>query len=547
MRGRWLKNPTARTADGSAINAVSLAAGVAGTWTLFLVGYAALSYAGNAEALGAFTTAVEVLLNLAACAAAGWLLRFHTGWRRIALALIAAASFSMTLTDLFWGLDVNIAGGVESNDYADLSFRIPFLIAVLCWLAFWSLVLLRQTARNISVVGLAALASLSAAAIAVFIIAYYPLLNVDTPGRIHVFVLVYASLELVALIICLGAAMLKTRGFPTLLALGTTLIVASDFVFNTGELTGTLASNEWAEVPWILAEVCIAAGVLAFHADSIRTYSQAADVIEDRELYAHNMIPVLLFAALFAAGVLAAFLLAGQTDIRVFSILVLTGVTVVAANRLARLHSEAVRSAVDDLSTHNESGLHHEAVLRAFGSYRPMLTLQSRLRRMQSSALKVSGGFTFNTADTWRPPKPRSLFFIMPYEKVWSDDVHRVVTDSASGVGWSVNRADHRFTEQDLLLNIWKELCRSECVIADITDHTPNVLYEIGLAHAVGKPIVLLVQKGHPIPFDLSVRRAVFYTASADGLAGLGAAVQRLLEGMDEERGPLSDAASQLH
>lgn len=40
-------------------------------------------------------------------------------------------------------------------------------------------------------------------------------------------------------------------------------------------------------------------------------------------------------------------------------------------------------------------------------------------------------------------------------------------------------------------------------IVADCTHRNPNVFYEIGLAHAIGKPTILLTQKSQDVPFDL--------------------------------------------
>jgi hypothetical protein len=51
-------------------------------------------------------------------------------------------------------------------------------------------------------------------------------------------------------------------------------------------------------------------------------------------------------------------------------------------------------------------------------------------------------------------------------------------------------------------------------VVAELTGRNPNVLYEVGMAHCLGKPVVLLCQTQGDIPFDLSTRRVVIYDAS---------------------------------
>ena len=64
--------------------------------------------------------------------------------------------------------------------------------------------------------------------------------------------------------------------------------------------------------------------------------------------------------------------------------------------------------------------------------------------------------------------------------------------------------------------------------MAEISTQNPNVFYELGYAHALRKPAILLVrrQEGQKMPFDVSGYRAIFYDDSIGGKK----AVERTLE-----------------
>ena len=47
-------------------------------------------------------------------------------------------------------------------------------------------------------------------------------------------------------------------------------------------------------------------------------------------------------------------------------------------------------------------------------------------------------------------------------------------------------------------------------VIADLTGHNPNVFYELALRHVTRKPLILIIQSGELIPFDVSGARAIY-------------------------------------
>lgn len=72
---------------------------------------------------------------------------------------------------------------------------------------------------------------------------------------------------------------------------------------------------------------------------------------------------------------------------------------------------------------------------------------------------------------------------------------------------------------------VWQGIRGADVVVADITGSNPNVFYEIGLAHALGKEVILISQDPDA-PFDVRASRRVHYDAAdLDGLrAQLGAA-----------------------
>jgi nucleoside 2-deoxyribosyltransferase len=59
---------------------------------------------------------------------------------------------------------------------------------------------------------------------------------------------------------------------------------------------------------------------------------------------------------------------------------------------------------------------------------------------------------------------------------------------------------------------VWRDIRRSDVVVADLTGLNPNVFYEMGLAHALGKTIILIKQKdAQRVPFDLGNHRYYEY------------------------------------
>ena len=70
-------------------------------------------------------------------------------------------------------------------------------------------------------------------------------------------------------------------------------------------------------------------------------------------------------------------------------------------------------------------------------------------------------------------------------------------------LGLTVARADEYLTARPIMSDVWAGLCGSGVIVADCTGRNPNVFYEIGVAHAIGKPVVLITENASDVPADL--------------------------------------------
>lgn len=114
-------------------------------------------------------------------------------------------------------------------------------------------------------------------------------------------------------------------------------------------------------------------------------------------------------------------------------------------------------------------------------------------------------------------PETTRCFIVMPFSLAWSDDVHQTLSASCKALGVLPMRGDDVFTPTDILVDIWHSINSADFVIADITGRNPNVLYELGIAHTLAKPVLIISQSASDIPIDLSTRRIIIYGQS-DGL-----------------------------
>ena len=55
----------------------------------------------------------------------------------------------------------------------------------------------------------------------------------------------------------------------------------------------------------------------------------------------------------------------------------------------------------------------------------------------------------------------------------------------------------------------------------NVTDNNPNVLYEVGIAHTLGRPVVPIAQAPASRPFDIAHHRILGYVPDAKGLTAM--------------------------
>jgi hypothetical protein len=105
-------------------------------------------------------------------------------------------------------------------------------------------------------------------------------------------------------------------------------------------------------------------------------------------------------------------------------------------------------------------------------------------------------------------------FVIMPFGPRWSKSVENSIQKALIECNFEYRRAD-KVTGRHIMLDvIWKSICECGLVVADVTDCNPNVLYELGLAEAIGKKIILISQTADPrkLAFDLLGLQLILYS-----------------------------------
>jgi hypothetical protein len=100
----------------------------------------------------------------------------------------------------------------------------------------------------------------------------------------------------------------------------------------------------------------------------------------------------------------------------------------------------------------------------------------------------------------------------MPFSPLSNLVFAAVISPLAQGAGYRVERADTTLNLRAIMQDVVRGLQEAALVIADLTGRNANVFYELGLAHVMDRPTLLLAQSTNDIPFDLKAYRTVIYS-----------------------------------
>ena len=109
------------------------------------------------------------------------------------------------------------------------------------------------------------------------------------------------------------------------------------------------------------------------------------------------------------------------------------------------------------------------------------------------------------------PEDKPSVFVLMPFDPEFDSIYDGVIKVALELAGLSVKRADDIQNQRNILRDVFDGIVNSDLIVADLTNLNPNVFYELAIAHAVRKPVILITQNMDEVPFDLKPYRLIEY------------------------------------
>ncbi len=131
---------------------------------------------------------------------------------------------------------------------------------------------------------------------------------------------------------------------------------------------------------------------------------------------------------------------------------------------------------------------------------------------------------------------PKLVSVMMPFEGSLRG-VFDAIRAAAAAQGMTCQRADDIWIHSAVIQDVFSLLYRSFIVVCDFTGRNPNVFYEAGIAHTLGKHVIPITQSAEDIPFDLRHHRYLRYLNNGEGRAQLQTDVGKRIAQLLTQRG----------
>jgi CheY-like chemotaxis protein len=208
-------------------------------------------------------------------------------------------------------------------------------------------------------------------------------------------------------------------------------------------------------------------------------------------------------------------------------------------NQEPPFHLAIIDIVLDECNTKNEDGLRLIEELRKMARYPEVIVVtgystMARTRR----AFKQLAVFdyvekypfdhvTFRQAVREAVNKAESrlhsfVFVLMPFAEAYLAIYVQVVKKVVESRGIGCVRADDFFKPRRIMDDVRRCIRDATFLIADLSGRNPNVFYEVGLAHAIGKTVLLLTQSIDDVPPKLREVRNIVYADTLEGAEQLG-------------------------
>lgn len=113
----------------------------------------------------------------------------------------------------------------------------------------------------------------------------------------------------------------------------------------------------------------------------------------------------------------------------------------------------------------------------------------------------------------------RLCFVLMPFDEKFNPLYENILKNVIENEEFGLNckRADEIFGTRSIIEDMWEHIKKARILVAELSGRNPNVFYELGVAHAMNKDVILITQTLEDVPFDLRHYRCIVYEDSISG------------------------------
>lgn len=104
----------------------------------------------------------------------------------------------------------------------------------------------------------------------------------------------------------------------------------------------------------------------------------------------------------------------------------------------------------------------------------------------------------------------RMVFVLTPFHPKYQEQ-YDVIKSVCEKSGFRCIRGDEQKFSSDIFPHVLKNIVKARLIIANLTGRNPNVLYELGLAHALDKTTIIVSKLLDDIPVDIKSKKIVTF------------------------------------
>ena len=130
------------------------------------------------------------------------------------------------------------------------------------------------------------------------------------------------------------------------------------------------------------------------------------------------------------------------------------------------------------------------------------------------------------------------VFVLMPFAEKYTTFYEQVIKTTIENMNLLCKRADDFFGPRRIMKDIYRCIEDSKFILADFSGRNPNVFFEVGISHALGKNVLQLTRTLADVPPKLQSTRCHIYSDTVSGAEKLRPVLESAIREMEDTNYP---------